>query len=95
MYPFWRVAQFDPSQSVLAGIPPSVLMANLAAAQAAYAQLMMGGKPVSVSYTQGDGAKSVTYQLADASSLMAYIQLLQAQLGIVQRPRQPMRPWFW
>jgi hypothetical protein len=95
MYPFWRVAQFDPTQSIFAGVPDAILRANLAQALAAYNQLMTGGKPVTVSYTQGDGAKSVTYQLADAANLMAYIQLLQAQLGIVQRPRQPMRPWFW
>jgi gpW len=88
-------APFDPSQSILAGVPRAVLLANLATAQNAYMQLMTGTKIVQVGYTQGDGNKNVTYNQADMGALMAYIQLLQSQLGIVQRARQPMRPWFW
>lgn len=94
-YPYWRPARFDPSQTILAGMTTAQLQAALAAAQQAYGNLMMGQKIVQVAYTQGDGNKSVTYNQADAASLMAFIQLLQAQLGIVPRPRQPMRPLFW
>ncbi|WP_343286294.1 gpW family head-tail joining protein [Serratia sp. 506_PEND] len=63
----------------------------LNAAQAAYVNLMTGQQGVSFSYAQGDGTRSVTYQQTSLPQLMAFIQLLQAQLGIVTRPRRPIR----
>ncbi|MBI0844756.1 phage head-tail adapter protein, partial [Escherichia coli] len=46
---------------------------------------------VSFAYTQGDGTRSVSYQQSSLADLLALIQLLQAQLGIVARPRKPVR----
>jgi hypothetical protein len=85
---------YDPSSSLLAGMPTAVLQANLAAAQAAYVALSTGSKGQSFSYTQGDGTKSVTYTPAQLPQLANLIQMLQSQLGIVCRARRPMRPAF-
>lgn len=80
--------RFDPSTSILAGMTSDQLAAALSAAQAAYLALVSGGKPVSVSYTQGDGSKSVTYSKAEIGSLSILIRQLQAQLGTICRPRR-------
>ncbi|RAW92886.1 phage head-tail adapter protein [Photorhabdus sp. S9-53] len=53
--------------------------------------LATGSRGVSFSYTQGDGTRSVSYQQSSLADLLALIQLLQAQLGIVSRPRRPIR----
>lgn len=80
--------RFDPSTSILAGMTNDQLTAALSAAQAAYVALVSGSKPVTVSYTQGDGSKSVTYSKAEIGSLNVLIRQLQAQLGIICRPRR-------
>ncbi|WP_048796186.1 gpW family head-tail joining protein [Serratia marcescens] len=82
---------FRPNNSVLAGMSNAQLQDALNAAQAAYVNLMTGQQGVSFSYAQGDGTRSVTYQQTSLPQLMAFIQLLQAQLGIVTRPRRPIR----
>lgn len=82
---------FRPNNSVLAGMTRAQLQEALNAAQAAYVDLMTGQQGVSFSYAQGDGTRSVTYQQTSLPQLMAFIQLLQAQLGIVPRPRRPIR----
>lgn len=79
---------FDPSRSLLAGRATSQLQADLAKAQQAYVDLLSGAKGESYSYTQGDGARSVTYTRGNVADLAALIQLLQAQLGIVAHPRR-------
>ena len=85
---------YNPTTSILAGRSTAQLQADLAAAQQAYIDLTTGAKGVSFSYTQGDGAKSVTYTPANLPSLVALIKQLQAQLGIVTRPRRPVRFWY-
>ena len=85
---------YNPTTSILAGRPTAQLQADLAAAQQALIDLTTGAKGVSFSYTQGDGAKSVTYTPANLPSLVALIKQLQAQLGIVTRPRRPVRFWY-
>lgn len=83
---------FDPNSSLLAGaMTRAQLLAALTAAQQAYIELSSGAKGVSFSYAQGDGTRSVTYQKTDIGQLMNLIQLLQAQLGIVGRPRRTLR----
>lgn len=81
---------FNQNRSLLAGVQTSALQKMLASAQQAYADLMTGAKGESYSYTQGDGSKSVTYTKANLPDLAAFIQSLQAQLGIVHRPRRAM-----
>ncbi|MFS7246611.1 gpW family head-tail joining protein [Rahnella inusitata] len=83
---------FDPNSSLLAGaLTRDQLTAALTAAQQAYLELSSGAKGVSFSYAQGDGTRSVSYQQTDIGQLTALIQLLQAQLGIVPRPRRTLR----
>ncbi|MGO2154431.1 MAG: gpW family head-tail joining protein [Serratia proteamaculans] len=83
---------FNPNSSLLAGaLNRDQLQEALTAAQQAYLELSTGSKGVSFSYTQGDGTRSVSYQQTDIGQLVALIQLLQAQLGIVKRPRVTLR----
>jgi hypothetical protein len=86
--------RFNPNTSILAGRPTAQLQADLAALQQAYIDLSTGAKGESYSYTQGDGSKAVTYTRANLSQLQAAIRLIQAQLGIIPRPRRALRPWF-
>lgn len=85
------MALFDPNSSLLAGRPTAQLQTDLANAQQAYIDLSSGAKAVTLSYTQGDGSKSVTYTPADLAALSALIKMLQMQLGIVTRGRRPIR----
>ena len=83
--------QFNASTSLLAGMPTAALQKTLAEAQQAYIDLSTGAKGVSYSYTQGDGARAVTYTQTNISQLIMLIRTLQQQLGIVSRARRPMR----
>lgn len=82
---------FNRNTSLLAGMSDDQARAALAKAQAAYVDLASGRHGVSFSYTQGDGTRSVSYQQTTLSELLGLIQLLQAYLGIVVRPRKPVR----
>ncbi|ARK81014.1 phage head-tail adapter protein [Burkholderia pseudomallei] len=85
---------FDPNSSLLAGMDQTALQASLAEAQRVYIQLSTGAQEESLSYTQGDGTRSVTYTRANLAQLAAAIQLMQAQLGIVKSPRRALRISF-
>ncbi|HGS6530167.1 TPA: gpW family head-tail joining protein [Klebsiella pneumoniae] len=83
---------FNRNTSLLAGgMTDEQLRDALQKAQQAYIDLTTGSRGVSFSYTQGDGTRSVSYQQSSLADLLALIQLLQAQLGIVARPRRPVR----
>ncbi|HAH9382860.1 TPA: phage head-tail adapter protein [Escherichia coli] len=83
---------FNGNTSLLAGgMTDEQLRDALQKAQQAYIDLTTGSRGVSFSYTQGDGTRSVSYQQSSLADLLALIQLLQAQLGIVARPRKPVR----
>lgn len=82
---------YNASTSILAGMSTAALQTALANAQQAYLDLSTGAKGESYSYTQGDGAKSVTYTRANLPNLVLLIKELQAQLGLISRPRRPMR----
>ncbi|CAM8012848.1 TPA: gpW family head-tail joining protein [Escherichia coli] len=87
---------FNRNTSLLAGgMTDEQLRDALQKAQQAYIDLTTGSRGVSFSYTQGDGTRSVSYQQSSLADLLALIQLLQAQLGIVARPRKPVRFRFW
>lgn len=92
--PFYCPPPYDPSNSLLAGMSTASLQTALTNAQQAYIALASGSKGESFSYTQGDGAKSVTYTRANLPALASLIRMLQSQLGIVTRARNPMRPVF-
>ncbi|ELM1665825.1 MULTISPECIES: gpW family head-tail joining protein [Klebsiella] len=83
---------FNRNTSLLAGgMTDEQLRDALQKAQQAYIDLTTGSRGVSFSYTQSDGTRSVSYQQSSLADLLALIQLLQAQLGIVARPRKPVR----
>lgn len=82
---------FDPSTSLLAGRSQAQLQTDLANAQQAYIDLSSGAKGESYSYTQGEGARSVTYTRANLGALTALIRTLQMQLGVITRGRRPIR----
>lgn len=83
---------FNRNTSLLAGgMTDEQLRDALQKAQQAYIDMTTGSRGVSFSYTQGDGTRSVSYQQSSLADLLALIQLLQAQLGIVARPRKPVR----
>ncbi|HCM5202365.1 TPA: phage head-tail adapter protein [Klebsiella quasipneumoniae subsp. similipneumoniae] len=83
---------FNRNTSLLAGsMTDDQLRDALQKAQQAYIDLTTGSRGVSFSYSQGDGTRSVSYQQSSLADLLALIQLLQAQLGIVARPRKPVR----
>jgi hypothetical protein len=77
--------------SVFSGMSRDALEAALTQAQAAYIALYTGTKGESFSYTQGDGAKSVTYTRANLGQLTALIGQLQQALGINCQPRRSIR----
>lgn len=83
---------------VLDGVSPAVLQARLSALQLAYLDLTVGGKVETAAYSQGDGAKSVTYTKAHIADLTAAIMALQSQIasltGGTAGRRRPMRPFF-
>lgn len=83
---------FNRNTSLLAGsMTDEQLRDALQKAQQAYIDLTTGSRGVSFSYSQGDGTRSVSYRQSSLADLLALIQLLQAQLGIVARPRKPVR----
>lgn len=86
--------QYNPATSIFAGMSRPQLQAALAAAQQAYLDLQSGKKAVSLSYTQGDGTKTVGYTPATTQGLVMLIKQLQAQLGIVRRARRPIQFGF-
>jgi hypothetical protein len=77
--------------SVFTGLTDDAKRASLLSLQAAYLELLAGSKVAAASYTQGDGAKSVTFSQANLGNLTALIAQLQAELGMICRPRRTMR----
>ena len=66
--------------SLFDGLPEPQLRAALASAQAALIQLMSGNSIASVSYTQGDGAKSLTKRVTTVAECTALIMQLKRAL---------------
>lgn len=77
--------------SALAGMSQTDLQAALGAAQAALVKVMTGQQGVTFNYTQGDGAKGVTFQVTSPANLRAFIAELQCALGLPTTRRRPMR----
>lgn len=80
--------------SMFSGMTPEQLQALLARAQTAYADLMMGSKGESFTYTQGDGTKSVTYTRANIANLTFLVSQLKQALGMPGSRRAPIRPVY-
>lgn len=67
---------------VFDGMSPDQLRAALGAAQLALIELQTGKAMSSLSYTQGDGAKSITRRVTSVAEVTMLIQQLQRALGI-------------
>ncbi|MBB2981756.1 gpW family protein [Paraburkholderia tropica] len=82
--------------SPLYGMSDAQLQTALAAAQQAYADLRTGKKVVSISYAQGGGSRSATFQQTDLASLRMWILDLQQALNPALRinRRRYVRPIF-
>ena len=78
------------------GMTDAQLMAAIASAQQAYLQLRTGTKVVNVSYAQGGGSRSATFQQTDMANLRMLISELQQALnpGVRIRRRRPMTPYY-
>ena len=87
LYPQQRIGLF-------AGMTNFQLQAALNAAQQAYLDISSGAKVVTLSYQQGDGSKSVTYQQSGLANLTQLIRQLQQALGLICQARRAGRPIF-
>lgn len=85
---------FPVTCGIFAGMTQAQLQALLARAQEAYANLMLGQQNVSLSYTQGDGAKSITRQMTSPQNALVFIMMLEQALGICCARRRPIRPIY-
>lgn len=84
----------NPNTSLLSGMTREQAKAALAQAQQALIELQTGKQVASVSYSQGDGSRSVSYRQANIADLTQLIRLLQAQAGIPGTRRAALRPVF-
>ena len=73
--------------SLFDGMTDVQLRAALASAQAALIDLQTGKAISSLSYSQGDGAKSVTKRVTTVAEVTQLILQLQRKLGIGGRRR--------
>jgi gpW len=82
--------------SDLYGMTDAQLQAALVQAQAALIELRTGKKVVSVSYAQGEGSRSATFQGTDLANLRMFITELKQALnpGLHFRKRRYITPMF-
>lgn len=82
--------RYDPRGSMFYGMTTAQLQAALANAVQAKTDLMLGNKPVTVSYTQGSGSKSVQFSPTSMANLNVMIAELKTLLGVICHPRRPI-----
>jgi hypothetical protein len=85
---------FNVNQTWLVGIPQTTLQTWLTQCQTAMFNQSIGANPITLSYAQGDGSKSVTRNITNVSQLQNTIALLAMALGLTHRARRPIRPLF-
>jgi hypothetical protein len=80
----------------LQGVATATLQIWLGQAQQAMQDLMTGRRATTVSYSQGEGSRSVTYTRTNIADLRAWIQELQIALNPAapQFRRRPIYPRF-
>lgn len=74
---------------VFAGMSQAQLEALLVQAQTAYAEVMLGNKLISLTYTQGDGNKAVTKQVSTPAQVLVFMMMVQQALGMCCARRRP------
>jgi hypothetical protein len=78
-----------------ASLDPASLVAFRDAAVQALIQMQLGGQPRSISYTQGDGSRSMEYQVTSLFNLENLIATLEAAIaGEEPRRAGPIRTYF-
>lgn len=85
---------YDITQTPIAGVDTTTLQGWLSDAQKAYAAFNIGRREVTVSVTGGGQHREVTFNRTNLQQLLAWIKMLQAQLGIITAPRRPIWPTF-
>lgn len=78
------------------GMSDAQLSAAISNAQQAYIELRTGKKVVTVSYAQGGGSRSATFQPSDMVNLRLLIAELQQALnpGVRIKRRRPITPYY-
>lgn len=80
------------------GVDLPTLQSLLSQYRTAYMEVQTGRRVEVASYTQGDGAKNVSYSKTNAQELRMEIIAIQRAIdllsGISQNRRPPMRPFF-
>ena len=78
------------------GMSDAQLSAAISSAQQAYIELRTGKKVVTVSYAQGGGSRSATFQPTDMANLRLLIAELQQALnpGVRIKRRRPITPYY-
>lgn len=79
------------TRGIFAGMDTAVLAPLLTQAQLALIELQSGRANVTLSYTQGDGAKSVTKRVTTVAECSALIVQLQRALGLICHSRRSIR----
>lgn len=85
---------FNQTASIFAGMSQPALQAALNSAQAAYIALASGAQVTTVTYSQGEGNRSVTYRRTNQGALVQLIGELKACLGITPYSRRGFRVAF-
>jgi hypothetical protein len=83
-----------PQTGPYAGMSQAQLQALLAQAQAALPTLVSGGRPVTISYSSGEGNRTVTYARSSEAALRNMIRELQVALGLFCARRRAMPVMF-
>ena len=81
VFPGW-LPGISATPAVLVGVPTTTLQQWLTDAQTAFQLIMISGQPQTVTYSQGDGMKSVIYSRGNAGQLQMWIQQLLQALGL-------------
>lgn len=87
VFPPWVTSPASMTPAVLVGVEPATLQAWLTDAQTALHQMMLSNQPQSVTYGQGDGQKTVTFNRSSVASLQSWIGMLQQALGVTRGRR--------
>jgi hypothetical protein len=83
----------DQNLTVLAGVPRAQLLIWQGQLQQAAINTALAKNPQTLSYTQGDGSKSVSYNITSIAAAINMLMLVNRLLGF-GAGRRPMRPYF-
>jgi hypothetical protein len=99
VFGYFRYQPLDLSQTWLAGVPLATLQTWQSQLQQAALNVALGANPISLSYAQGDGSRSVTRNITSMAQVVTTLQLVNAAIAKLGgegniRQRMPIRPYF-